>query len=132
MAVMFDSSAALIAEWIANANSGRVEGLIDLYAKDAILLPTFSSRPIHTPEAMRQYFQNLSTQKDLHVSLHESTLRVQPLRAEMEAASGIYRFSFRIDDEPLAFEARFTYVLDLTLAAPIVTHHSSQIPRNLP
>jgi len=31
----------------------------------------------------------------------------------------------------LNFEARFTYVVDLSKASPIMQHHSSQIPRML-
>ena len=32
-------------------------------------------------------------------------------------------------DEVVTVEARFTYVLDLSLTSPILHHHSSQLPR---
>jgi len=45
--------------------------------------------------------------------------------------SGIYNWRFIVDGELLNFEARFSYLVDLSKSSPIIHHHSSQIPRML-
>ena len=45
--------------------------------------------------------------------------------------NGNYLWDMVIDGETLSFEARFSYVLDLESPAPIMHHHSSQVPRVL-
>jgi hypothetical protein len=63
--------------------------------------------------------------------LHENTLRIHELGEGKELVSGIYRFEFKIDREPLVFEARFSLVIDRASPSPILHHHSSQLPRTL-
>lgn len=126
-----DTAHSAIAHWINAANNGCADILVSLYAENAILLPTFSPHLLLSREDKRGYFERLTRQKSMQVLLHEKTLHVQELANHIESASGIYRFSFEIDNEPLTFESRFTYVFDFKQPAPIVTHHSSQVPRNL-
>ena len=97
----------------------------------AVLIPTFSNRLLGKPETIRDYFERLSTREELSIALHEKTLGVTPLGNQLFAMQGIYCWRFAIDGELLSFEARFSYMLDLARAKPIVHHHSSQIPRML-
>lgn len=121
----------VVQSWMSAINARRLDDVLSLYADDAILLPTFSPNAIRTPEARRRYFEQLAARPGLSVSLHEKTLRVQPVVGSIEIASGIYRFHVEIDGEPLVFEARFSFLIDGSQAKPVIHHHSSQIPRTL-
>jgi len=112
-------------------NDGDVETLLNLYDEKALLIPTFSNRLLGQPEKIRDYFEKLSTREELSIALHEKTLGVQLVKDEVYAMHGIYCWRFAIDGELLSFEARFSYVLDMSLPHPILQHHSSQIPRTL-
>lgn len=121
----------VLKQWMDAVNNGDLEGLVALYADNAVLIPTFSSRLLNAPEKIRDYFQKLASREDLSIALHEKTVIVQPIHANVVSMCGIYCWRFSIDGEMLSFEARFSYVLDLSAEKPIINHHSSQIPRVL-
>jgi hypothetical protein len=125
------TSRHVLDQWTDGINRGAVSEVLSLYAPDAILLPTFSSRTLFTAADRRDYFERLASREDLSVSLHEKTVHRQ-ITGSLEIISGIYCFRFSIDGEILSFEARFSYGMDLSLSAPILHHHSSQVPRQLP
>lgn len=122
---------SLVHAWMDALNAGQLERVLALYADDAILLPTFSPHAIRDTQSRRAYFEQLGDRPGFRVTLHEKTLRRQVLAGALEIASGIYRFHVDIDEEPLVFEARFSFVVDCSRAAPILHHHSSQVPRTL-
>ena len=128
---MNHTAQTIVHAWMNAINARGIDDIIALYADDAVLLPTFSPHALRSAEARRTYFEQLAARPGLRVSLHERTLRIQPSGTAFAIASGIYRFELEIDDEPLAFEARFSFVVDQTVARPILHHHSSQIPRTL-
>lgn len=121
----------VLKKWMDAINEVDVEGLLNLYAENAILLPTFSNRLLNDSAKISDYFEKLKSYKELSISLHEKTVTVQSLVASTYALSGIYCWRFMVDEELLSFEARFSYVVDLSLERPILHHHSSQIPRML-
>ena len=121
----------VVAAWMACVNKRDMEGLMALYDARGIMIPTFSNRLLNTPEKIRKYFLNLISREDLSIALHENTLTVQPLPNDLYALCGIYCWRFAVEGELLSFEARFSFVLDLTQDHPILQHHSSQIPRTL-
>lgn len=112
-------------------NTGDVDGLLDLYDSGAVLIPTFSNRLLNTPEKLRDYFLQLIAREELSIALHERTLILHELGGSAYTLSGIYNWRFSVDGELLNFEARFSYVLDVSRSRPIMHHHSSQIPRML-
>lgn len=128
---MLKSSKEVLNLWLQAVNRGNVDSLLGLYNRDAVLIPTFSNRVHDTPEKLREYFEKLGSREELSVALHERTLTTQHLKDDVYALSGIYNWRFSIEGELLNFEARFSYVLDLSRPAPILHHHSSQIPRTL-
>lgn len=127
----FRSSREVIQLWLDAVNQRRTDEVLALYSPEALLLPTFSPHTLWTTEKRRGYFDQLASRPGMEVSLHEKTLKIQVVGPGVEMLTGIYRFQFAIDDEPLVFEARFSYLIDLNQAAPILHHHSSQIPRTL-
>ncbi len=124
-------AAAVVTRWVDFVNAADVESVCGLYNEGAVLLPTFSPHALITPEQRRNYFISLVSRDGLQVSLHEKTLRVCGMAEAIKIASGIYRFCFDVDEESLTFEARFSYVMDLSREQPIRQHHSSQVPRTL-
>lgn len=124
-------SQQVLRTWMDAVNNGDLEGLLALYDDSAVLIPTFSNRLLSKPEAIREYFIRLCNREDLSIALHEKTLDVQRIAGDIEAMMGIYCWRFAVDDELLSFEARFSYLLDLSRPKPILHHHSSQIPRML-
>lgn len=128
---MIKATTEVVEKWMQAVNQGDVEGLISLYDASAVLIPTFSNRLLNTPDKLRDYFEKLGSREGLSIDLHERTLQIQEMNDDMSVASGIYTWHFEIDGEPLVFEARFSYVIDLSKPNPILHHHSSQIPRML-
>ena len=128
---MIKTPEELLQRWMRCVNEGDASGLLALYNERAVLIPTFSNRLLTTPEGVEDYFLRLVARKDLSIALHEKTVRFQKIQGEVYAASGIYCWRFMVEEEMLSFEARFSYVFDLSLEAPILQHHSSQIPRML-
>ena len=121
----------VLQEWMQAVNEGDIAGLLALYDEKAILIPTFSNRLLSTPEKIREYFNKLCIREDLSIALHEKTLVIQSVNDDISALCGIYCWRFAIEEELLSFEARFSYLLNLSLPSPIIHHHSSQIPRML-
>ena len=121
----------LLRKWLELVNKSDIDGLLAMYDERAVLLPTFSNRMLMTPAAIREYFERLCSREDLSCALHEKTLRIQPVENDSYSVCGIYAWRFALEGELLTFEARFSYFLDFSLPAPIVHHHSSQIPRML-
>jgi hypothetical protein len=121
----------ILEQWMAAVNESNVEKLMALYDEQAVLIPTFSNRILNNPQKIQEYFEKLGSREELSIALHQNTLIIQPLGNEIYALCGIYCWRFAIDGELFSFEARFSYLLNLRLDAPIIQHHSSQIPRML-
>ncbi len=115
--------------WMQHVNAGDISKVLAMYNEDAVLIPTFSNRLLSKPQAIREYFERLFAREELSLALHEKTVIAQPMQDGIVALCGIYCWRFAIDGELLNFEARFSYLLDLARPAPILHHHSSQIPR---
>ena len=118
-------------EWARLVNERDLEGVLATYDESAVLIPTFSNRLLNTPERIREYFVTLCNREGLALSLHERPRLVSPASGTRYTMAGIYRWRFAVEDTPLNFEARFSFVLDFDRPAPILQHHSSQIPRML-
>jgi len=121
----------VIEQWMQGVNTADVELLLSLYDDKAVLIPTFSNRILNTPEKLRDYFERLGAREGLSIVLHDKTLSEQSITDALFIISGLYNWRFTVDDELLNFEARFSYVLDMSKKSPIMHHHSSQIPRML-
>ncbi len=121
----------ILNQWIEQVNAGNVDDVVALYADDAALIPTFSARTLRTQAERADYFQNLGSRPNASVALHEPTVHEQRVSDSVSVLSGLYTFRFEVDGQLLTFEARFTFVVDSARPAPILHHHSSQIPRGL-
>ena len=125
------SGIAAVEAWTAAVNAGDVERLVAMYAHEARLLPTFSPHFLSGEAAIREYFEALASRPNLSVDLHPHSLAERHLTEQLWGASGLYSFRFEVDGELLTFASRFTFTFDLSADAPILHHHSSQVPRSL-
>ena len=121
----------ILDQWMQAVNKADAASILSLYDPQAVLIPTFSNRILNTPEKLRDYFETLGSRPELSIALHEKTLIIQEQSNQIYVLGGIYNWRFAVDGEVLNFEARFSYVMDLSKPNPIVHHHSSQIPRAL-
>jgi hypothetical protein len=117
--------------WADAVNNREIETIMAMYSPDHILLATFSPHVIRDDASTRQYFEQLVSRQGLLVRLHQRTLTEQVLSDHSSVVSGVYTWSFEVDEEPLTFASRFSFVIDLAEDQPIRHHHSSQIPRTL-
>lgn len=121
----------ILIEWMDAVNNGDIEALLSLYDENAVLIPTFSNKLPNAPDKLREYFEKLGSREGLSIALHEKILHLQLINETVYALSGIYNWRFAVEGEILNFEARFSYVLDISKPRPILHHHSSQVPRML-
>jgi hypothetical protein len=129
---MFKSPQDVLEQWMQAVNNGDIESLLALYDSQAVLIPTFSNRLLNTPDKLHDYFEKLGSREELSIALHEKTVILQEIdKQDLYSLSGIYNWRFDIDGELFNFEARFSYVIDVSKPNPILHHHSSQIPRML-
>ena len=66
-------------DWIEYVNNSDVESLLNLYDRNAILIPTFSNNILNTPNKLREYFENLGTRDNLSITEDKENLIIQEL-----------------------------------------------------
>jgi len=121
----------ILQEWMKGINTADVEKLLSLYNDEAVLIPTFSNRLLDNKDKIKDYFEKVGQKEQLSIALHDNTVITQEIGKDLYSISGIYNWRFDIDGELFNFEARFSYIFDLSKEKPILHHHSSQIPRTL-
>jgi len=121
----------ILKRWCDGINKKRLGDLLRLYNNEAELLPTFSNRRLNSSDEIKKYFERLLACKKLSVDVHDRTVCVLKTSDTVCVVSGIYLWKIEMEKELLHFEARFTMVVDVRLSAPVLHHHSSQIPRML-
>lgn len=113
---------ALFDQWNAALQAGDAARMTELYAHDAILLPTLSNKVRHNHAEIRDYFEWFMPQRASGV-VDEANVRVF---GDFALNSGRYTFTFA-DGSSAA--ARFTYVYRRTADGwRIIEHHSSRMP----
>ena len=113
--------------WLTSISSGSAAAVMQLYAKDAILLPTLSAKLCDTPELIRNYFSELTARPHLKGILNEEHIRIF---GDIAINSGLYTFTFTAADGHLiVIPARFSFVYHKTHGKwLIIDHHSSRLP----
>ncbi|MCF7919710.1 MAG: SgcJ/EcaC family oxidoreductase [Ignavibacteriales bacterium] len=112
----------LFDEWNTALMSGDPEQVTDLYAAEAILLPTMSNLVRRNHDEIKDYFVHFCENSP------KGTILVSNVRIYGQIAinSGIYEFTFQ---DGSAVKARFTYVYKkFDRRWLIIEHHSSQLP----
>ena len=119
--------AALFDRWNAAVETGDAEKVADLYAPDAVLLPTLSPQIRTTREEIVDYFEHFLAR---HPSGREIRSVVKVLDARSAIDTGIYRLTFHdADGTTESVDARYTFVYEKRDGRWwIINHHSSLLP----
>lgn len=113
----------LFERWNAALATGDPDAVTELYADDAILLPTVSNKVRHNHDEIRDYFVNFLEKRPQGV-IDEANVRL--LSDELAINSGVYTFTFGNGD---SVTARFTYLYRrINGRWKIAEHHSSAMP----
>ena len=114
---------ALFGDWNDALATGDPDVVTNMYAEDAVLLPTVSNQVRHNHEEIRDYFVAFLAKQPQGV-ITESNARV--LSDTLATNAGVYVFTF---GDGSTVSARFNYTYELRGGAwKIIQHHSSAMP----
>lgn len=118
--------ADLLGDWIAAIETGDAGNVAELYAPDALLLPTMSNEIRRTTGAIRDYFRNFLTKKPKGRIVQQNIRRFDALAV----TSGIYGFTLLAGGVSAEALYRFTivYRAEDDGGWKIIEHHSSVMP----
>lgn len=123
----FHDIESLFEGWNQALQSGDSNRITDLYAFNAVLVPTLSNRVRVGHAEIQDYFRGFLAKHPSGARVEQSNIRVY---GDTALNSGIYVFAFSpADQESYSVRARFSFVYhwhgDSWL---IVEHHSSLMP----
>jgi uncharacterized protein (TIGR02246 family) len=111
--------------WLETLASLDPEAISELYAPDAVLLPTVSDNIAQTTNEITGYFRKFMLGEP-QGRLITGTIRIM---GDVAVHSGIYRFIMRAFEGQPELDARFTFVYQrIADEWKIVAHHSSTMP----
>jgi uncharacterized protein (TIGR02246 family) len=114
---------ALFGDWNDALATGNPDVVTNMYAEDAVLLPTVSNQVRHNHAEIRDYFVAFLAKQPQGV-ITESNARV--LSDTLATNAGVYVFTF---GDGSTVSARFNYTYELRGDAwKIIQHHSSAMP----
>ncbi|MFF5365551.1 SgcJ/EcaC family oxidoreductase [Streptomyces sp. NPDC013187] len=120
----------LFDDWNAALQTGDPKKVADLYAKDAVLLPTVSNQVRTDRAAIVDYFEHFLQNKPVGTKT-ESVVNV--LDRDTVIDTGVYEFALTDHEtgEKSTVKARYTYAYEKQPNGKwlIVNHHSSKMPQ---
>ncbi|WMD03149.1 SgcJ/EcaC family oxidoreductase [Streptomyces sp. FXY-T5] len=120
----------LFDRWNAALQTGDPKKVADLYAKDAVLLPTVSNQVRADRAGIVDYFEHFLQNKPVGTKV-ESVVNV--LDRDTVIDTGVYEFSLtdHRTGEKSTVKARYTYAYEKQPNGRwlIVNHHSSKMPQ---
>ena len=112
----------LFERWNSALQTKEPSNVVNLYAEDAILLPTISNKVRHNHAEIQDYFVNFLA-KGPQGEIQEANVRIF---GDIAINSGIYMFSF---SDGAQVQARYTFVYrNSDNGWKIIEHHSSGMP----
>ncbi|MFF8357159.1 SgcJ/EcaC family oxidoreductase [Streptomyces chartreusis] len=120
--------AGLFDQWNSALATGDPEQVADLYAKDAVLLPTVSNKVRADRAGIVDYFEHFLANKPVGTKIET---HVNVLDHNSAIDTGVYEFALTdpATGEKRTVEARYTYAYEKRGGEwLIVNHHSSKMP----
>jgi uncharacterized protein (TIGR02246 family) len=121
----------LFDNWNAALQTGDAQKVADLYASDAVLLPTVSNNVRTDRAEIVDYFEHFLQNKPVGTKV-ESVVNV--LDSNTVIDTGVYEFALtdRNTGEKSTVQARYTYAYEKQQDGKwlIVNHHSSKMPES--
>ena len=119
--------ARLFDQWNAALQTGKADEVANLYAPNAILLPTISDKVRRNRAEIKEYFERFLQSKPFG-KIDEQHIRIH---GDLALNSGTYTFTLTKGGKKSDVQARYTFVYhrqgDRWL---IVDHHSSEMPES--
>lgn len=107
---------------------GNGDVMVEFYAPNALLLPTFSSKILSNYHGeLNAYFADLTKNEDLKCKTDRLVTKVY---GDFAVTTGLYTFTYRDNGKSVTVPARFTFVYEKLPEHKwlIVNHHSSVVP----
>ena len=122
----FGEARSTLLKWTEAVASGRIEEILNLYAKDAILVPTLTNEIEVTEDGRRRYFEFFLSRGRASCSVDHEECRIDGHRGTV-TIGGIYTFCFRSAEGEETVPARFLFTFEELDARCLITgHHSSR------
>lgn len=115
-----------LAAWVKAVETGTVDEIVSLYDKDAMMFSAFAIDPMTSHVQLRKYFSKVVREPNRTVDVTKQDVRQF---GGVATNTGLYKFYFEQDGEPVEVPARFTFVYVLKDGKwKIISHHSSRVP----
>jgi hypothetical protein len=118
--IVYDSQA--LNNWKVNFDSKNLDGIVNLYSPNAILVSTFGDI-LEGREKIKDYFKGLFEKDNLMVTYLEN-----PIVTKVDGSTmftGIYEFSYTENGKKQSVKARYSFIVKDGL---ITKQHSSEVP----
>ena len=113
----------ILKSWQYYLNEGNLSGILKLYDKNCLLIPTFSSEILKDQEQIKEYFIKVIEVQKGKVEFQPNSISEQKFGKNIYLISGKYFFNI-LDKEEIP--ARFSFILNHLSKNPIIHHHSSR------
>lgn len=114
--------------WADVVSSGHLEGLLTLYASDAILVPTMADEVGGHADERRAYFESFLANPNLRCRIDSLRKRISHKLGTV-VVGGHYTFTFGYGDATQTLPARYLFTFEEIDGAWLITgHHSSRMP----
>ena len=123
--------AGLFDRWNSALQTGNVQSVVDLYAPDAVLLPSVSNQVRTTPDQIKDYFDHFLALKPVgQINYRE----IRQLGSNVAMDSGVYTFTLTdASGKAEKVQARYTFLYErIDGQWKILNHHSSAMPEVQP
>ena len=125
LACLAGAKAALY-RWAATVATRDVDKILELYAADAILVPTLSNQVRDCDDSRRNYFENLLANDGLVCDIQVLKKRVSRKLGTV-VVGGLYTFVYRDGGEQRSVPARFLFTFERINDEWLITGHHSSI-----
>lgn len=115
-------------QWVTEVekSKGNPDKVVELYAKDAILLPTLSPVMCTSKKMITNYMVHFLSMQDMQVETKELITRKY---GDIAMATGFYNFTFTKNGKKMMIRARFDFWYKLEEGNwKIIFHQSSIVP----
>ena len=115
----------LFKQWNEALQTGNAKTVAQLYAEDAVLLPTVSNLPRTSPDEIEDYFNHFLQKKPYGIVKQ----RIVKKGCNKLTDAGLYDFEVVSNGKKEVVPARYTFVYEYSNDQwKIVHHHSSMMP----
>ncbi|AUA33368.1 DUF4440 domain-containing protein [Pseudomonas sp. SGAir0191] len=125
LACLAGAKAALY-RWAATVATRDVDKILELYAADAILVPTLSNQVRDCDDSRRNYFENFLANDGLVCDIQVFKKRVSRKLGTV-VVGGLYTFVYLDGGEQRVVPARFLFTFELINDEWLITGHHSSI-----